>query len=331
MSFENNCSYDKYKCKLKIEGMEFPIVYKSNKMKRLVGNTQIYSKYKIPMLIVGETGTGKGLFAQAIHYLGENKNKEIVTIDCGTINSNLVLSEMFGHIKGAFTGAIKNKLGYFSCVGNGTIFLDEIGNQDEQFQVALLKVIETGEYSPVGLANGSKKTDARIIAATNTNLEESMEEGKFRKDLYYRLEGGYISLPPLRERMEDLPVLIKHFLKIHNSNFSKKVTLSDKAKEQLFNYDFPGNVRQLNSLIQHAVMFSPIEGCYSHFERIKSSNNNNNNNNNSSTLKSKVELYEKSLIEEALKENNYVREKTFKSLGIGKRTLGHKIKRYKIN
>ncbi len=194
----------------KIPTTETFIIQESLSMKKALEEAILLSKYKIPVLITGETGTGKGLFAGAIHYSGENNlKKDFVRVDCGAINSNLALSELFGHVKGAFTGADKDKIGFFKLVENGTIFLDEIGNQDEIFQRNLLSVVETGEFRPVGKANGvPEKTNLRIIAATNINLEEAMDKGKFRKDLFYRLEKGYINLTPLRDRKEEIPLFL---------------------------------------------------------------------------------------------------------------------------
>jgi len=222
-----NDYYDSKKGLLRIPGMKNPIIYKSDKMKEVLNDISLFSKYDFPVLITGETGTGKSLIAEALHYLGElhypkDNPLPFMRVDCGTIETNLVLSELFGHVKGAFTGAIKNKKGCFD-EKYGTIFLDEIGNQGEKFQRALLTVIENGEFRPVGNINGpSIKTNTRIIAATNANLEKAMSKGRFRKDLYYRLAGESISLPALCEREEDIPLLTNYFLELYNKILRKK-------------------------------------------------------------------------------------------------------------
>lgn len=203
----------------------------------------------INVLIVGESGTGKELVAKAIHRSGENSQKPYVGINCAAIPENLLESELFGHEKGAFTGAVSQHQGRFSYAGTGTIFLDEIGDMSILLQQKLLRAIEEREFNPIG---SSKKIPikARIIAATNKNLHAQMNIGKFREDLFYRLNIFSINLPPLRDRKSDIPELVNRFIKNQNKVMNKKIKIiSDNALKLLLNYDYPGNVRELLNII----------------------------------------------------------------------------------
>lgn len=205
------------------------------------------------VLITGESGTGKEMVAKAIHYNGPLKDKPFVTVNCGAIPENLMESEMFGHKKGSFTGAIADKSGLFEVANGGTLFLDEVGELPLTIQVKLLRALQERVIRRVG-ATEDTKVEVRIIAATNRNLEEMVKQGGFREDLYYRLNVINIKTPPLRERKDDIPQLAQHFLKKYAERFAKPVqTVSEEAMEVLKKYDYPGNVRELENIIERTV------------------------------------------------------------------------------
>ena len=211
------------------------------------------SPTKTNILIEGESGTGKELVAKSIHANSDRKDNPLITVNCGAVPENLLESELFGHLKGAFTGAVNNKQGLFELADGGTIFLDEIGEMPIQLQVKILRVIQEKEFRRVGDTKAST-TDIRIIAATNKDLEESVKGGSFREDLYYRLNVIQIKLPPLRERKDDIPSLVSSFLKKYNSEMGRDIKrISSEALEFLLLYEFPGNVRELENIIERAV------------------------------------------------------------------------------
>ncbi|OPX37340.1 MAG: response regulator protein [Desulfobacteraceae bacterium 4484_190.2] len=208
------------------------------------------------VLLHGESGTGKELFSRAIHAHSRRATRQFVAVDCSTFSSSLLESELFGHVKGAFTGAIKDKAGIFDEADHGSLFLDEVGNLDTDIQAKLLRAIETQEFKPVG-ASHLKKSDVRIIAATNRDLKMMVDEGNFREDLFYRLNVFPIFIPPLRERKDDIPRLLYHFLKVYCRQIGKQVDgFSDDALETLVNHDWPGNVRQLKNVVERLVIIA---------------------------------------------------------------------------
>ncbi|MFW5908802.1 MAG: sigma-54-dependent transcriptional regulator, partial [Desulfosalsimonas sp.] len=195
------------------------------------------------VLLYGESGTGKELFARAVHSHSNRSKKQFVAVDCGTFSSNLLESELFGHVKGAFTGAVNDKPGIFSIADQGSLFLDEVANLDMDIQAKLLRTMETGEFKPVG-ASRFIKSDVRIITASNRDLKTMVEQGEFREDFFYRLHVFPIFIPPLRQRKSDIPRLLYHFLKLYCRQTGKRVEgFSDEALEMLINYEWPGNVR----------------------------------------------------------------------------------------
>ncbi|MCS6838661.1 MAG: sigma 54-interacting transcriptional regulator, partial [Bdellovibrionaceae bacterium] len=211
------------------------------------------------VLIQGENGTGKELIAKSIHYNSPRKDKPFVVQNCSAFNDNLLESELFGHVKGAFTGAVRDKKGLFEVADKGTFFLDEIGETSPQMQVKLLRVLQEGTFTPVG-STEQKKVDVRIIAATNRNLREMVEKGTFREDLYYRLNVISIRVPPLRERKEDIPLLVEYFLqKICETQNCPRKTITKRAMEILYDYAWPGNVRELQNEIERIVVLSGDE------------------------------------------------------------------------
>jgi len=208
------------------------------------------------VLLCGESGTGKELFARAIHAHSPRTARQFVAVDCGTLSPNLLESELFGHVKGAFTGAFRDKTGIFEMAGDGTLFLDDIANLTPEIQGKLLRVLEVHEFKPVG-ANHIKTTNARIIAATNRDLKNMVQQGSFREDLFYRLNVFPIFIPPLRERKDDIPRLAYFFLKQFSRKTGKRIEgFTDEAIEMLMNYDWPGNVRQLKNVIERLVIMA---------------------------------------------------------------------------
>ncbi len=236
---------------------------KEYSFQNIIGNSpvmhQIYDLIKrvsqapTNILVTGESGTGKEVIAKAIHYNGPLKDRPFVTINCGAIPENLMESEMFGHKKGSFTGAVTDKVGLFEVADSGSLFLDEVGELPITIQVKLLRAIQERIIRRVG-ATDDMKVDVRIIAATNRNLEEMVQKGTFRQDLFYRLNVINIKTPPLRDRKEDIPILAQHFLKKYNDKMSKNIGgISDEAIEILKKYDYPGNVRELENMIERTV------------------------------------------------------------------------------
>ncbi len=232
------------------------IVGESPAMLRVFGQIEKVAPMDSTVLIVGESGTGKELVAGAIHTHSDRAAKQFVAVDCSTLSPGILESELFGHVKGSFTGAVGDKPGIFEIARCGTLFLDDIVNLSLEIQAKLLRVLEAGEYKPVG---GSlfKKTNVRVIAATNKDLGELVEKGAFREDLYYRFNVFPIHLPPLRERKEDIPRLAYHFLRMLCRKTGKQIQgLSDEALEVLVNHDWPGNIRQLKNIIERLVIMA---------------------------------------------------------------------------
>ena len=208
------------------------------------------------VLLLGETGTGKEMTVKAIHNLGRRKNAPFVAVNCGSLPESLLESELFGHAKGSFTGASSSKLGLFASAAGGSILLDEIEAARESTQISLLRVLDSKEIRPIG-SNKPQKVDVRVFAASNENLEARVESSSFRKDLYYRLISAIITLPPLRERRSDLPMLEEYFLKLYcKTHGQRQKRLSRRTSELLMRYDWPGNVRELKHAMEHGVIFS---------------------------------------------------------------------------
>ena len=232
------------------------IIGKSKSMSALFELVERIAVTNSTVLISGESGTGKELFAKAIHYNSEREDRPFVAVDCGVIPENLIESELFGHAKGAFTGADSAKRGLFAEADSGTLFLDEIGNLPPPLQAKLLRVLQEREIKPVG-STEMIKVDVRIITATKENLRRAVDEGRFRNDLFYRLSVIPLTIPPLRERREDIPPLIEHFLdKICRVNKVERRELDPTVLNKLIAYDWPGNVRELENMIERLVLIS---------------------------------------------------------------------------
>jgi len=230
-------------------------IWKNQKMKEIFDLLPKIAKTHSTTLIEGESGTGKELIAHAIHQLSLREDKPFIRVNCGALAEGLLESELFGHIKGAFTGAIAHKMGRFEMADGGTLFLDEIGDISSATQIKLLRVIQEGEFERVGESRRIK-VDVRIVAATNKDLKRAVEQHEFRQDLYYRLHVVPIFIPPLRERKDDIPPLVNHFIQKFNIEMGRKVGhVSIDAIKILTEYNYPGNVRELENIIEHAMVF----------------------------------------------------------------------------
>lgn len=236
------------------------IITRNPAMLKMIEKAQAVARRDVPVLILGESGTGKELFAKAIHNASARRNKPLIVVNCGALPKDIIDSELFGHAKGAFSGAVTNKKGFFEAAHEGTIFLDEFGELPEAAQVRLLRVLQSGEFNRVGETQ-TVKVDVRVIAATNRDLGEEVANGRFRMDLYYRVAIGVITLPPLRKREGDLMLLIDHLMQAINKqsaaleNYVHK-NISVKAKKIILSYDWPGNVRELYGALLRASIWS---------------------------------------------------------------------------
>jgi len=320
--------------KYKFEG----IVGNSNAMLEVLKITSHVCRTESTVLVTGESGTGKELIARAVHYNSPRKEGPFVVINCGALPENLQESELFGHVKGAFTGAIRDKMGLFQEAQKGTVLLDEIGETLPSTQVKLLRFLQDGEIRPVG-GNKSIFVDTRIIAATNENLEKAVESGRFRKDLFYRINVIRIHIPPLRERREDIPLLVEYFLEKILEKFKKgKRVFSEEAMYAFMNYDWPGNIRELQNMIERAVALSkseiinvdelPLPVPVEEFAAL--SRNPLDDEGKKSFIVTTLAEQEKNAIIEALNKYGGNQTKVSQVLGISTTTLWRKIKKYRI-
>ena len=228
------------------------IIGKSEKMQKVYNLLKILANQTTTVLLTGDSGTGKDMAAKALHYAGTRANGPFVTVNCSALAESLLESELFGHVKGAFTGAERDKIGRFEAADGGTILLDEIGDISHLIQLKLLRVLQEKEFDRVGESN-PRKADVRVLASTNRNLKEAIRTGKFREDLYYRLNVIEIHIPPLRERYEDIPLLINHFCEVFQKSYQKNINgVSDEVLQAFMNYSWPGNVRELEHAIERA-------------------------------------------------------------------------------
>lgn len=318
-------------------------------VREIISKLPAYAECNIPILIEGETGTGKEVFASVIHNLSKRTSQPYIIINCGAIPENLAESELFGHVKGSFTGAINDKKGKFILANSGTIFLDEIGDLPLNIQVKILRFLESNEIEPLG-STGKIYVDVRIISATNKDLSEMVKTGSFREDLFYRLCGTKIKLPPLRNRKEDLPVLIDKFIKKLNYRENRNIKgINPEAIDILCNYLFEGNIRELKRIIEHAFIFckddiiTPEHLPKEIIEKVRAIQDAVLNDkilregideNNNSCKMNKIkygrisEEEEKKVILAVLEKNNGNQTKTAKELGIDRKTLRNKIIKY---
>ncbi|WP_457600980.1 sigma-54 interaction domain-containing protein [Hydrogenivirga sp.] len=281
------------------------------------------------VLITGESGTGKSLIAKAIHFLSHRRDKPFVTINCAAIPETLLEAELFGYEKGAFTGAHTSKKGKFELANGGTIFLDEIGDMPLALQAKILRVLQEREIERLG-SEKTVRVDVRVIAATNKDLNTLVKEGRFREDLFYRLNVVPIHVPSLRERSEDIPLLVEHFLDNYNSKYGKRVRISPDAMEALIEYNWPGNIRELENTVERLVVMHdrtvksvdlpPHILAYRRKAALEGMTN----------LPEKIQATEREKIIEALEKTGYVKSRAAKLLGYTLRQLDYRIKKYGI-
>ena len=308
------------------------IIGKSEKMNELFKLIHDVAPTNTTVLIQGENGTGKELIANAIHHNSPNVNRPFIKLNCAVLAETLLESELFGHVKGAFTGAIKDKVGRFELANHGTLFLDEIGEISPNMQVKLLRVLQEGEFERVG-GSETIKVDVRIIAATNQNLEEKIQEGRFRQDLYYRLNVIPIHVPPLRERKDDIKLLVYHFLDKFDKAYNKNITKIDTAVLRAFEeYEWPGNIRELENYMERAIVLNKTtELTVADFpESIAQNQKSVVEYHEQDGLMNAMDLYEKELILSELKRNNGNKAKTAQKFKINRSTFMSKLKKYNI-
>lgn len=310
------------------------IVGKEEKMQKIYNLIEAITATRATVLIHGESGTGKRLVAEAIHKYNEHeRGKPFVEVSCGALTETLLESELFGHVKGAFTGAIKDKIGRFELADGGTIFLDEIDAFSPPLQVKLLRVLQEGEFEKVGDTK-TVKVDVRVIAATNQDLQELIKQGKFRKDLFYRINIISIELPPLRQRKVDIPLLVEDFIKKHTKHLRKKIDgITQDALARIEEYSWPGNIRELENVIERAIILSKgpkiiLEDLPDFLSRRERAGQGISLNENSLQLKSALESPEKDLIVTALNSVNWSRNEAARILGINRTTLYKKMQKY---
>src|SRR5215470_14141969 len=232
----------------------YGIIGRSRAMQEVIRRAELVAETKSTVLVMGETGTGKELVARAIHARSAQRDMPLIKVNCAAIPETLLESELFGHVRGAFTGAATTKKGKFALADGGTIFLDEIGAMSLTLQPKLLRVLQEREFEPLG-SERTQRIDVRVIAATNRDLRQMVAEGKFQEDLFYRLNVIPIELPPLRERRDDIPALVEHFLRKHSQRIGRRIErIDDGVLAQLQQYDWPGNVRELENVIERAVV-----------------------------------------------------------------------------
>ena len=310
------------------------IIGKSDAMKHIFDLIEQVAPRRSTVLIQGESGTGKELVAKAIHASSGRNHAPFITINCGNIPADLLESELFGHVRGAYTGATSAKKGLFEAANGGTLFLDEVATISLETQAKLLRVIQEREFRRLGGLENIK-VDVRIIAATNVDLQTSVQQGIFRDDLFYRLNVIVIKMPPLRERTDDIPLLAEHFIRKYGAeNDRDNMTLESSALKMLMDYDWPGNVRELENAIERAVVLSPGSGIKADFfpkniaatlyaPAVPG-------NLNGTSLKERVGNYEKSIILAALEKTDWNQKKAAQLLSVNATTLSEKMKRFKI-
>ncbi|MGN2392149.1 sigma-54-dependent transcriptional regulator [Pelomicrobium sp. G1] len=316
------------------------LVFASDKMVEVCNLARQAAATDLPVLIQGETGTGKELMARAVHFFSARKAFPFLAQNCGALPDELLHSELFGHKRGAFTGAISDRLGLFPAADGGTVFLDEISEVSPSFQVSLLRFLQEGEVKPLG-SDQTRHCNVRIIAASNRPLKELVEQKKFRQDLYYRLRGFELNIPPLRERVEDIPVLAEHAAKKYAKSINRNIAgISNEVLQRLKLYPFPGNVRELENEMRRMVAVAEdgeilsVKHMSPELAKLLPAKPDNGRAAfllEKGTLKEKVEALEMHLVSQSLLKHKWNYSRAARELGISRVGLANKIKRYKLD
>ncbi len=309
----------------------YGLIGRSRAMEQIVHRAERVAETKSTVLITGETGTGKELVARAIHNRSAQRDMPLIKVNCAAIPESLLESELFGHVRGAFTGAAAAKKGKFALADGGTIFLDEIGTMSPTLQSKLLRVLQEREFEPLG-SERTEKIDVRVIAATNRDLRQMVAEGKFQEDLFYRLNVIPIELPPLRERRDDIPALVEHFVRKHAQRTGRRIDRVDEGVlASLQQYDWPGNVRELENTIERAVVLSNGPVITARGISVLGSAAPQSSGLPSLKLRQNIEWVEKETIRRALESARGVKKDAAELMGISQRALSYYLAKYRID
>src|SRR3954463_13018701 len=309
----------------------YGIVGRSRRMQEVINTAQLVAKSKSTILITGETGTGKEMVARAVHFHSAQREMPLIKVNCAAIPETLLESELFGHVRGAFTGATTNKKGKFALADGGTIFLDEIGTMSPALQAKLLRVLQEREFEPLG-SERTQKVDVRVIAATNRDLRQMVSDGRFQEDLYYRLNVIPIHIPPLRERREDIPPLVAHFLRKHSQRTGRRVDRMDEGVlAGLQQYDWPGNVSELENTIERAVVLSQGPAITAQAVSVLGAATPQATGLPSLKLRQNIEWVERETIRRALENAGGVKKDAAELMGISQRALSYYLAKYRID
>src|SRR3954468_14973566 len=309
----------------------YGIIGRSKSMEEAIRRAELVAATKSTVLITGETGTGKELVARAIHDRSAQRNMPLIKVNCAAIPETLLESELFGHVRGAFTGAVTTKKGKFALADGGTIFLDEIGTMSPTLQSKLLRVLQEREFEPLG-SERTERVDLRVIAATNRDLRQMVSEGKFQEDLFYRLNVIPIEIPPLRERRDDIPSLVEHFIRKHAQRVGRRIErLEDSVMTGLQQYDWPGNVRELENTIERAVVLSTGTAITARAISVLGATAPQTSGLPSLKLRQNIEWVERETIRRALESARGVKKDAAELMGISQRALSYYLAKYRID
>jgi DNA-binding NtrC family response regulator len=309
----------------------YGIVGRSRRMQEVIRTAEVVARSKSTILITGETGTGKEMVARAIHYHSGQREMPLIKVNCAAIPETLLESELFGHVRGAFTGATTSKKGKFALADGGTIFLDEIGTMSPALQAKFLRVLQEREFEPLG-SERTLKVDVRVIAATNRDLRQMVADGRFQEDLYYRLNVIPIHIPPLRERPDDIPVLIEHFIEKHAQRAGKRIDgVAAGVMEALQASDWPGNVRELENTIERAVVLSPGRVITPDLMRIHDALSTRHQDLPSLNLRDNINWVEQETVRCALERAGGVKKDAAELMGMTQRALSYYLAKHRID
>ena len=308
----------------------YGIVGRSRRMQEVIRTAEVVAQSRSTVLITGETGTGKEMVARAIHYHSAQREMPMIKVNCAAIPETLLESELFGHVRGAFTGATTSKRGKFALADGGTIFLDEIGTMSTTLQAKVLRAIQEREFEPLG-SERTQRVDLRVIAATNRDLRQMVSDGRFQEDLYYRLNVIPINIPPLRERREDIPVLVEHFMTKHAQRAGKRIDgIASGVMQTLQSFDWPGNVRELENTMERAVVLSPSSVIGPEVVRILDVNSAPPPGLPSLNLRQNLDWAERETVRRALESSGGIKKDAAEAMGLTQRALSYYLAKHRI-